>query len=76
MDLQQYLKALEKIFASKKAITPDMRLDDVGNVDSVAMLEVQALADEEFGVMLEPSDIADCKTVADLCRLVKLAPKV
>jgi acyl carrier protein len=54
-------EGLEKIFASKKAITPDMRLDDVGNVDSVAMLEVQALADEEFGVMLEPSDIATAR---------------
>ena len=75
MDLQQYLKALEKIFASKKAITPDMRLDDVGNLDSIAVLDVQALADEKFGLVLEPSDIADCSTVADLCRLVKLAPK-
>jgi acyl carrier protein len=74
MDLPQYLKALEKIFASKKAITSDMSLEDVGNLDSMAVLEVQALADEQFGVVLEPRTIADCKTVADLCRLVKLAP--
>jgi acyl carrier protein len=75
MDQPQYLKALEKIFASKKAITPDMSLDDVGNLDSMAVLEVQALADEQFGVLLEPRTIADCKTVADLCRLVKLSPQ-
>lgn len=74
MDLPQYLKALEKILATRKTIAPAMALADAGTFDSMAVLEIQALADEEFGVVLEPKQIAECKTVGDLCRLVKLAP--
>ena len=75
MEMPQYLRALEKILSSRKTIAPEMSLKDAGNFDSMAVLEVQALADEEIGVVLEPRAIADCKTVGDLCRLVKLAPQ-
>jgi acyl carrier protein len=76
VNLQEFLAAIEKILVQKaKAgpITPATDLTEEGVLDSMAVLEIQALADESFGLQLEPNAIGDCRTVADLCRLVKLA---
>ena len=74
MNTQDYLKRVEEIFAVKQkgALTAATVIDEIGVLDSMAILELQACADEQFGILLEPRDITACKTVGDLCKLVKL----
>ena len=73
LNLPQFMTALEKILVAKAgSLTPTTVIAAAGTVDSMAVLEIQALADEEFGLQLEPNAIGDCKTVSDLCKLVKL----
>ena len=74
MNQKEFLSRVEEIFAveQKGSVTPTSTIDQIGVLDSMAVLELQACADEQFGILLEPRDISACKTVADLCKLVKL----
>ena len=77
MNLPEFLQAVDDILVTKVnsgPVTPATDLTVEGILDSMAVLEIQALADEQFGIQLEPNAIGDCQTVADLCRLVKLVP--
>jgi acyl carrier protein len=75
MNTQEYLKRVEEIFAVKQkgVLTAATEIEAIGIMDSMAVLELQACADEQFGIVLEPRDITACKTVGDLCQLVKLS---
>lgn len=75
MNTQEYLKRVEEIFAVKQkgVLTATTEIEAIGVMDSMAVLELQVCADEQFGIVLEPNDIKACKTVGDLCQLVKLS---
>lgn len=76
MNRQQFLEALEQaIMLDKGALTPTTVLGELDSWDSMAVLEFQAMADEHFDIQVEPEDIGNCKTVDDLCVLVKLGPE-
>jgi len=73
MDRPQFYAALEEIFvADKGSITDDTTVEQLGKIDSMALLEIQALADEEFNTQVEPDDVKACLTVAALRQLMKL----
>jgi acyl carrier protein len=75
MNQKEFLSRVEEIFAvqQKGTVSPANTIEQIGVMDSMAVLELQACADEQFGILLEPRDISACKTVADLCKLVKLS---
>ena len=52
------------------AITGEMALKDLSSWDSLAMLSFVALADSQFGVVIEGSKLAACRTVDDLISLL------
>jgi acyl carrier protein len=47
------------------------RLEELKNWDSTALITFIALAEENNGVSISPSQIVTCSTVADLLRLVR-----
>jgi acyl carrier protein len=47
-------------------------LSDLENWDSLAMMNLIALVNEQFQVTLSPRQIAPCQTVADLWQLTQL----
>ena len=72
MKQDELLTALEKTLNLEAgALAPGKILEDLDGWDSMAVLEFQAIADEELGVQVDPDAITSCKTVADLCGLVK-----
>ena len=72
MNQTQFLEELENIVMAKKgSLSTESVLDEV-NWDSMAALEFQALADEKLGLQVDPTDIGICRTVGDLCKLIKL----
>ena len=72
MNQQEFIAEFERIvMADEGTVSTDSALKDL-KWDSMAALEYQALADEQFGMQLEPTAISIAVTVGDLCKLVKL----
>lgn len=47
-------------------ITPDQKLQDLPNWDSLAILTTLSMIDQEYGVTLSGADLQACDTVSDL----------
>lgn len=73
MDIPHFLAKVEEIFVvdDKGSVTLESPISDIGVMDSMAMLELQAYADEHVGVLMEPNDITDCVTVGDLLKAIE-----
>jgi acyl carrier protein len=70
LDRKDFLLKIEDIVqADPGSLTESHQLADVAGWDSLAEVQFQALADEEFGRELKPADVASCKTVHDLMQL-------
>lgn len=52
-------------------LTGSEELKDIEAWDSLAVMGFIAMVDEEFDVMVPPSQLSKCKTVADLIALVE-----
>jgi len=52
------------------AVTGELVLKDITSWDSLAMLSFVALADSQFGVVIEGAKLAACRTVNDLIALL------
>ena len=71
MNSQEFLAALEKaLVLDSGSLSMSQVLDDLESWDSMSVLELQAIADEEFGLELEPKAIGNCKTIGDLWGLL------
>ncbi|HEY8667752.1 MAG TPA: acyl carrier protein [Tepidisphaeraceae bacterium] len=60
----------ELVGADPQSIAGGDTLMSLSGWDSVAVVGFLALCDEDFGVQVKPDDIAECRTVDDLCSLV------
>ena len=71
MNQKEFLSAIEKAMVLEEgSLGTDKVLEDLESWDSMAVLEFQAIADEEFGIQVDPTAIGSCKTVGDLWGLV------
>jgi acyl carrier protein len=71
MDRKQFLAALEEaLMLDQGTLAPTAVLDELA-FDSMAILEFQALVDENYGIQVEPDSITSCKTVDDLWTLIQ-----
>ena len=71
MTEQQFLNKLEEaIGLDAGTLAPEVVLEELDSWDSMAVLEFQAMADEELELILEPTAISACDTVADLVKLL------
>jgi acyl carrier protein len=66
---QKYLSAIEQVFEEDPgAISKDDVLEDLG-WDSITFMSFVAIMDEKFGIVISPTDLAQCVDVKDLIAL-------
>lgn len=70
--IELFIKEIEDaIVLPPGRLTPDQRLADLREFDSLSRLSVIALCDSRYGFVLRVSDLDGCKTVADLHSVVE-----
>ena len=70
MTKKEFFHALEEAMAADKdSIRGDESLRDLARWDSMAAVSFIAMADEQLGTLVEPANLAACKTVSDLIAL-------
>jgi acyl carrier protein len=70
MDRNQCLQALDEVLELPPGtIQESQSLEGLENWDSITIMSFMALADERFGVRIQPRQIAQCRTAADLIGL-------
>ncbi len=75
MDEQAVFRKVQAILADRLArdaeeITIDSRLEEDLEVDSLDLVDLSMILEEEYGIDILEGDAADIKVVADVVRLV------
>ncbi len=55
----------------ESVLTPETKLENVSEYDSLARLSLLVMMDEEFGVSLKPEMIKQLVTVSDILKLME-----
>jgi acyl carrier protein len=66
---ERVFKALEEMGAESSQLRRDATFEDL-DVDSLDLVELAQVVEDEFGVQLEGEDVKDLKTVGDAIDLV------
>ena len=71
MDLKKFVKAFAAEFEETPAesFTPETVYKDLAEWDSLIVLSIIALVDDEFNVRITGQDLRDCKTIEDIFNL-------
>jgi acyl carrier protein len=71
MERHEFLLSLDEVVELEPGtLKGDEKLEDLDGWNSLAVISFIALADEKCGISLQPSKIANCKTIADLIALL------
>jgi len=72
MDLNEFVKAFASEFedTSDDLFTPKTIFKELDEWDSLAVLSIIALIDEEFNTRVTGQDLRDCNTIEDIYTLV------
>lgn len=70
MKTSVFLKKLQEELEENQALSPETRLKDLENYDSISLLSVIALVDENFNQQLDPDQFKDMETVSDLMDII------
>lgn len=66
MTIKEKLEMLEEMMElDEDTLTPETKLEDLEEWDSIAVISFIALIDDEFGKTIKGSQIREFKTVAD-----------
>jgi acyl carrier protein len=68
--VEVYGKLEEVLDLAPGTLKGDMALKELEQWDSVAVVSFIAMADSDFGVILPPKSIAQCRVVDDLADLI------
>ena len=72
-DRETFYRAMDKVLnLTDGTVTGDRPLSSLRQWDSLAVLDFMMLASSDFGVEVEPAEIAPCRTFGDLGDLVLL----
>jgi acyl carrier protein len=67
MTRAQFLGSYEKLWEIPAGtLKPEMRLDELGDWDSLAVLNTIAWMDRELGVKVTGAQLAGCRTLGDV----------
>lgn len=67
MELTKKLALIEEVLdAEEGTLTPETPLEDMDSWDSIAMLSLIAMLDDEFGKTVGGKELKALKTVADI----------
>lgn len=71
MDLKEFIKAFAAEFEETPAesFTPETVYKELAEWDSLIVLSIIALVDDEFNVRITGQDLRDCKTIEDIFNL-------
>lgn len=72
MTVKEFIAKLEEdvVFVPSGTLTKETVLEELDDWDSMATVAIIALADEYLGIQLNGEQIASCKTVDDLIKLM------
>lgn len=72
MDLKDKLSLIaQALDAEPEALTPETKLEELEEWDSLAVVSVIAMLDKHFSVRLKPNDIKSLVTVEDILAHMK-----
>jgi acyl carrier protein len=66
----ELLEEIKETLQRDEDISFDMKLDNIEEWDSLAVISLMSLYDELFSVMTTNADIEQCKTINDLINIV------
>lgn len=71
MDLKEFVKAFAAEFEETPAesFTPETVYKELAEWDSLIVLSIISLVDDEFEVRITGQDLRDCKTIEDIFNL-------
>lgn len=65
--MEAFLKNMAEALNQPGAeFTPDQKLQDLPNWDSLAILTTLSMLDQEYGVVMSGTELQSCNSVADL----------
>ena len=71
MSRTEFLNRIDNLLEVEPGtLTGGERLENLEGWNSLSVIGFMALANDEFGTVLSPRKIADCRTVGDLVTLV------
>ena len=72
MEMQKKLELLADLLELEVGeVSPETNLDDLEEWDSLAAISYVVMMDEEFGVVANPNDIKNFRTVQDILDSMK-----
>ncbi len=72
MSEKEKINMLEEMLElDENTLTPSTVLDDIEEWDSIAVLSLIAMLDDEFGKVIKGSEIRSFDTVADILRVME-----
>ena len=72
MNASDFLKSFEEMIeVSPGSVQLTDSLADIAAWDSLAVVSFMAMSDEAYSASVTPSDLMNCKTVADLMELIR-----
>lgn len=72
MKTSVFLEKLQEELEEKQTLTPETKLKDLENYDSISLLSVMAFVDENFNQKLDPDQFKDMETVSDMMNIIGL----
>lgn len=71
MNQEQWFKKLTEAIKTNTVIEPTTRISEIENWDSIAIMSVSQMIEEQLGVSVSYEKINDCDTVQDLTQLIE-----
>lgn len=72
MELQEKMKLIAELLELEVSdFTPETKLDDIEEWDSLAAISYVVMMDEKFGIVAKPQDVRNFKTVQDILDSMK-----
>tara|TARA_X000000368_G_C22974890_1_gene687206 strand:+ start:1087 stop:1317 length:231 start_codon:yes stop_codon:yes gene_type:complete len=71
MKKSELLEEIKETLQRDEEISLSMKLEDIKEWDSLAIITMISLYDELFGVIVTSETIEDCQTLDDLIKLVE-----
>jgi acyl carrier protein len=72
MDVKQLASSMDDALnLPSGTVREEDRLEDLEGWDSIGVIAVMAVIEDQYGVSLDPEGLAKCQTAGDLFRLVQ-----
>ena len=68
--MEKFISCMKEVLDTSKEINMDSVLAEIEEWDSLAMVSFAAMANVEFGITLQASQIKEAKTIKDLFSLI------